>query len=129
MAKSNDGRGYGRPVPTYNANLTEVGPGKPMGELMRCYWHPIGLIEDATEVPRQIRVLGEDLTRRVGRASSNPDAAIAARRCTMAGSRMRVSAVAITAGFSTLRAAASTCRCPRRMVHWCARECASPGIR
>jgi nitrite reductase/ring-hydroxylating ferredoxin subunit len=61
MAKSNDGRGYGRPAPTYNADLTEVGTGKPMGELMRRYWHPIGLIDDATEVPRQIRVLGEDL--------------------------------------------------------------------
>jgi nitrite reductase/ring-hydroxylating ferredoxin subunit len=61
MTKSSDGRGYGRPAPTYHADLTEVGPGKPMGELMRRYWHPIGLIEDATDVPRQIRVLGEDL--------------------------------------------------------------------
>jgi nitrite reductase/ring-hydroxylating ferredoxin subunit len=61
MAKSNDGRGYGRPAPTYSADLTEVGPGKPMGELMRRYWHPIGLIQDATDVPRLIRILGEDL--------------------------------------------------------------------
>lgn len=61
MATTNDGRGYGRLKPTHDADLTEVDPGTPMGELMRRYWHPIGLIEDATETPRQIRVLSEDL--------------------------------------------------------------------
>jgi len=59
-----------------------------MGELMRRYWHPIGLSRMRTEVPRQIRALGEDLIlfrdKKGRRASSNPDAAIAARRCTTA---------------------------------------------
>ena len=32
---------------THNAALTEVGRGKPMGELLRRYWHPIGLCADA----------------------------------------------------------------------------------
>lgn len=32
-----------------------------MGELLRRYWHPIGLVTDATETPRNVRVLGEDL--------------------------------------------------------------------
>src|SRR6202043_3016673 len=33
----------------------------PMGELLRRYWHPIGLAADATDVPRKVRALGEDL--------------------------------------------------------------------
>jgi phenylpropionate dioxygenase-like ring-hydroxylating dioxygenase large terminal subunit len=55
------GTAYGRPHPTYHAELTEVGAGTPMGELLRRYWHPIGLTADASATPRQIRVLGEDL--------------------------------------------------------------------
>ncbi|TFY97542.1 aromatic ring-hydroxylating dioxygenase subunit alpha [Ramlibacter rhizophilus] len=55
------GTGYGRPAPTHRRELTEVGPGTPMGELLRRYWHPVGLSRDASETPRQVRVLGEDL--------------------------------------------------------------------
>ncbi len=32
-----------------------------MGELMRRYWHPVGLSGDATATPRVVRILGEDL--------------------------------------------------------------------
>jgi nitrite reductase/ring-hydroxylating ferredoxin subunit len=55
------GTAYGRPTPTHRKELTEVGPGTPMGELLRRYWHPVGLAADATDTPRQVRVLGEDL--------------------------------------------------------------------
>ncbi len=55
------GTAYGRPKPTHRSELAEVGAGTPMGELMRRYWHPIGLVGDACETPRKIRVLGEDL--------------------------------------------------------------------
>jgi nitrite reductase/ring-hydroxylating ferredoxin subunit len=55
------GTAYGRPLPTYKKDLTEVAPGTPMGELLRRYWHPIGIAADATDTPRQVRVLGEDL--------------------------------------------------------------------
>jgi nitrite reductase/ring-hydroxylating ferredoxin subunit len=55
------GTAYGRPRPAHKPELTEVGPGTPMGELLRRYWHPIGLPGDATDTPRQVRVLGEDL--------------------------------------------------------------------
>ena len=61
MEVSTEGRAYGRPAATFDAELTLVGPGTPMGELMRRYWHPIGLTQDATDTPRQIRALGEDL--------------------------------------------------------------------
>lgn len=55
------GTAYGRPAPTHKKELAEVGPGTPMGELLRRYWHPIGLAADATATPRRVRVLGEDL--------------------------------------------------------------------
>jgi hypothetical protein len=32
------GTAYGLKPPTYNTKLVEVGPGTPMGELMRRYW-------------------------------------------------------------------------------------------
>lgn len=55
------GTGYGRPRPTSLHQLTDVGAGTSMGELMRRYWHPVGLVGDATETPRSLRALGEDL--------------------------------------------------------------------
>lgn len=55
------GTAYGRPAPTHFKDLAEVGPGTPMGELLRRYWHPIGIASDATDKPRNVRVLGEDL--------------------------------------------------------------------
>lgn len=55
------GTAYGMPAPAYRAELTEVGPGTPMGELLRRYWHPVGTTADAGGTPRKVRVLGEDL--------------------------------------------------------------------
>ena len=60
-AEPDTGTAYGRPKPSYRSELAEVGAGTPMGELMRRYWHPIGLSGDADNTPRKIRVLGEDL--------------------------------------------------------------------
>ena len=53
--------GYGRPRPSHNASLTEVGPGTPAGELMRRYWQPVGLSSELCDMPVPVRVLGEDL--------------------------------------------------------------------
>lgn len=55
------GTAYDMKPSTWDAALTEVSRGTPMGELMRRYWHPVGLAGDAGPVPRQVRVLGEDL--------------------------------------------------------------------
>ena len=55
------GTAYGRPKPSSRLELAQVGAGTPMGELMRRYWHPIGMASDANDTPRQVRVLGEDL--------------------------------------------------------------------
>ncbi len=61
QSEPDTGTAYGRPKPTHRAELAEVGAGTPMGELMRRYWHPIGMAADASDTPRKIRVLGEDL--------------------------------------------------------------------
>ena len=45
-----------------NEQLTQVGPGTPMGELMRRYWHPIAAAAELIERPtKAVRLLGEDL--------------------------------------------------------------------
>ena len=45
-----------------NRLLTEVGPGTPMGELLRRYWMPIAAVAELDETPtKQVRLMGEDL--------------------------------------------------------------------
>src|SRR5581483_4753512 len=45
-----------------NQRLTQVGPGTPMGELLRRYWHPIAASVDLDADPVQpLRLLGEEL--------------------------------------------------------------------
>ena len=60
-ATSDTGTAYGRPLRSYRKELSEVGAGTPMGELLRRYWHPVGTTADASDTPRRVRVLGEDL--------------------------------------------------------------------
>ena len=46
-----------------NERLTRVGPGTPMGELLRRYWHPVATAVDLdTDPVRRVRLLGENLT-------------------------------------------------------------------
>lgn len=56
-----EGHAYGRRAQQPNNLLTEVGPGTPMGELMRRYWHPIALSSEITDLPRKVQILGEEL--------------------------------------------------------------------
>ena len=60
-ATTNVHSAYDLKAPTYNARLTEVGRGRPMGELLRRYWHPVGMAADAGTTPRSVKVLGEEL--------------------------------------------------------------------
>lgn len=52
---------YGLEIPAEDPELTHVGPGTPCGELMRRFWQPICLSEDLKDVPKRVRILGEDL--------------------------------------------------------------------
>ena len=53
--------GYGRiaNVPAEDPELTRVGYGTPMGELLRRYWQPVCLSTDIDELPKFTRILGE----------------------------------------------------------------------
>ena len=48
-------------IPDHDPQLTETGPGTAMGEYMRRFWHPVCMSEELTDVPRYLRILGEDL--------------------------------------------------------------------
>jgi len=61
VTASGDGRAYGRAPGTFDPDLVEVEAGTRAGELLRRYWHPFALADEATDVPRQVRLLGEDL--------------------------------------------------------------------
>jgi 5,5'-dehydrodivanillate O-demethylase len=54
-----------------NERLTRVGPGTPMGTLLRRYWHPVATSAEMAQYPtKAVRLLGEDLvlyTERTGR--------------------------------------------------------------
>ncbi|MGC2202907.1 MAG: Rieske 2Fe-2S domain-containing protein [Stellaceae bacterium] len=41
--------------------LTQVGPGTPCGEYLRRFWQPVILLEELRELPRRLRIMGEDL--------------------------------------------------------------------
>ena len=45
-----------------NERLTRVGPGTPMGELLRRYWQPIGAAVELDDSPvKPVKLLGESL--------------------------------------------------------------------
>ncbi len=54
------GTAYGF-APQFDAELIEVEAGTPTGEMLRRYWHPFAVAADATDVPKEVRILGEDL--------------------------------------------------------------------
>jgi phenylpropionate dioxygenase-like ring-hydroxylating dioxygenase large terminal subunit len=58
---SREGSAHGRPAPHSNTLLTEVGPGTPCGELLRRYWHPIATSAELRDLPRKVKILGEEL--------------------------------------------------------------------
>jgi len=46
-----------------NDRLTQIGPGTPMGNLLRRYWQPVAVAVELDQEPvRRVRFLGEDLT-------------------------------------------------------------------
>jgi phenylpropionate dioxygenase-like ring-hydroxylating dioxygenase large terminal subunit len=52
---------YTNKVPAHDPELTETGPGTPMGEYMRGFWHPICMAMELTDTPRYLKILGEEL--------------------------------------------------------------------
>jgi nitrite reductase/ring-hydroxylating ferredoxin subunit len=50
-----------RERPPQDEELTRVGPGTPCGEYLRRFWQPVVLTSELGELPRRLRILGEDL--------------------------------------------------------------------
>jgi nitrite reductase/ring-hydroxylating ferredoxin subunit len=48
-------------MPREDEELTRVGPGTPGGEYLRRFWQPILLSQELKDLPRRLRILGEDL--------------------------------------------------------------------
>ncbi len=83
---TDEGTAYELPPQSSYAELTEVGRGTPMGELLRRYWHPVGLAADAAATPRPVRAFGENLILfRDGRGS----AGLLHARCCHRGTTLR----------------------------------------
>ena len=55
------GTAYSTPPIEVDPDFVAVGRGSAMGELLRRYWHPVGLSSQATETPRKVRLLSENL--------------------------------------------------------------------
>ena len=69
-----------------NDELTRVGPGTPMGELLRCYWYPVCFTRELDEFPiKKVKLLGETFA-----AYKTPAGqyGIAAERCPHRGASM-----------------------------------------
>ncbi len=52
---------FHRHVPDPDEELTSVGPGTPCGEYLRRFWHPIIESEALSDLPRRVKVMGEEL--------------------------------------------------------------------
>ncbi|MBF5007126.1 Rieske 2Fe-2S domain-containing protein [Diaphorobacter caeni] len=52
---------YQNRVPAHDPELTEVGPGTPMGEYLRGFWHPVCMSIELTDTPHYLKILGEEL--------------------------------------------------------------------
>jgi nitrite reductase/ring-hydroxylating ferredoxin subunit len=50
-----------REQPLEDAELTHVGPETPCGEYLRRFWQPIITSEELQDLPRRLRIMGEDL--------------------------------------------------------------------
>jgi 5,5'-dehydrodivanillate O-demethylase oxygenase subunit len=49
-------------TPDKNRQLTQVGPGTPMGEVLRRHWHPVAGVDELERTAiKPVRLLGEDL--------------------------------------------------------------------
>jgi phenylpropionate dioxygenase-like ring-hydroxylating dioxygenase large terminal subunit len=50
-----------RGLPAEDQELTRIGPDTPCGEYLRRFWQPVILASELGDLPRRLRILGEDL--------------------------------------------------------------------
>ena len=52
---------YHREVPKEDEYLTHVGQGTPAGEYLRRYWQPVAYLQQLTDLPLRLEIMGEEL--------------------------------------------------------------------
>ena len=80
-----------RDVPAHDAELTSTNAGTPMGEYMRLYWQPVCLSEELTDVPKAIRIMGEDL---VAFRDKSGEVGVLHRHCSHRGASLEYGVIA-----------------------------------
>jgi phenylpropionate dioxygenase-like ring-hydroxylating dioxygenase large terminal subunit len=55
------GSAYDLPEPSFDADLALVTRGTPMGEMLRRYWHPVYVSSKLTDLPVQVKALGDEI--------------------------------------------------------------------
>lgn len=78
-----------RPGP--DLELTSSNPGTPMGEYMRRHWQPVCLSQELTDVPKAIRIMGEDL---VAFRDKSGDVGVMHRQCAHRGASLEFGIIA-----------------------------------
>ena len=100
------------------ADIPHVGPGTVCGDWFRRYWVVVGTAQELYDIPRAVKVLGEDLVLfrdQFGKAGCSASTApIAGLRWNTAISRTADCVVLTTAGCSTLTVSAWKCRRSRK---------------
>lgn len=85
-------QGYNkRGVPEPDHELTSTEPGTPMGELMRRHWQPVCLSVELTDVPKAIRIMGENL---VAYRDKSGEVGVLHRHCSHRGASLEFGIVA-----------------------------------
>lgn len=55
-------RGYQQAHPAeIDDEIARIGPGTPCGEYLRCFWHPVYIASELDELPKALKILGEEL--------------------------------------------------------------------
>jgi nitrite reductase/ring-hydroxylating ferredoxin subunit len=52
---------YHRDIPAEDVELTHIGPDTPCGEYFRRFWQPVCFSDELRDLPRRIKILGEEL--------------------------------------------------------------------
>jgi phenylpropionate dioxygenase-like ring-hydroxylating dioxygenase large terminal subunit len=52
---------YTNRIAGHDPELTESGPGTPLGEYMRRFWHPVCMSMELTDTPRFLKIMSEEL--------------------------------------------------------------------
>lgn len=77
--------GYHRSIPDNDLRLTAVEKGSPMGEVLRQFWQPVAMSSEIDEVPKAIRMFGEDL---VAFRTTKGDVGILDKHCSHRGTSL-----------------------------------------